>query len=117
MTSLPDNIRLLTAACMTFANRGNKMSTQVIHVPMSGRDALLLPLGSGEGHRGIWFYDPDVWSVKVGDMVIFVSGCEEVARGIVNRMGTDATDLLPEAFKLYCSRVNGKVFEWEEVTK
>lgn len=82
-----------------------------IYVPMSARDALLLPRGSGEGHRGVWFYDPAVYAVSLGDEVSFVSGGAEVARGTVTKMGTEE---MPDGdFKVYCSRVNGKVFEWE----
>ena len=82
---------------------------------MIARDALLLPPGCGEGHRGIWFYDPTVYGeIKTGDRVIFHSGGEEVAKGVVTADEQMPSGDMPEDFRKYCSRVNGKVFFWSD---
>jgi hypothetical protein len=81
---------------------------------MCARDSLLLPAGgpSVEGHRGVWFYDPLVFGhIEKEDSVVFVSGGEVVARGTVREVDVAAAP--SEEFRKYCSRVNGRVFQWD----
>lgn len=91
------------------------MKTVTLHVPMSARDALLLPRGMADGHRGVWFYDPTVLKegpIDVGDTVVFVSGGSEIAKVVVVKEGRGNVELPEGDFVKYCSRINGKVFAW-----
>lgn len=83
-----------------------------INVGMCQRDALLIPAGGcRDGHRGVWFYDPDKFGGPpiVGDLVRFtefysrVLACGRVT-GIVAK----------ERYPKYCSDLNHFGFTWAD---
>lgn len=85
-----------------------------IDVGMNQRDSLLLapPAAAGDGHRGLWFYDPAVvgGTIEVGDAVRFtLFGDAVLAAGRV------VAHERPDDHPKFCSRINHEGFRWEGV--
>jgi hypothetical protein len=65
--------------------------------------------GTAEGHRGVWYYAPEVVKkeIRVGDIVIFQNNGDAVEVG-------EVTELLgPQSPEMkVCSRINDRGFKW-----